>query len=281
MSRRPQVVPNFAATRPSGCMSRRRVHGRPTSPAATPSTVAGWTPASPPTRFSLSGACCCLPCRAGDGGAALGKTGGLCSQRLSPLKAAHAPQRTNRPESGLAWVPHAAASMTDPSGLPRAGCLQSQAPLLDDQAAIFYVEQPGFLSDGTGLLRGDAQLQPQGRGARCHSLAADIRRLFRRPEYIDQADLPGDIREPPVDALAEDGISVQVDRDDAPALLLHVRGHKVRRLRPGDTRAYDGDCVVGRKDALNDGIGISHLAHRTAPCRAAASAPAAMTREPS
>src|ERR1022692_5257444 len=75
------------------------------------------------------------------------------------------------------------------------GCSQLQAPLLDDQAAIFYVEQPGLLGDGTCLLRGDAQLQPQGGGARCYGLTGDIRRLLRRPEYIDQADLAGDVPE--------------------------------------------------------------------------------------
>src|SRR5713226_3307285 len=56
-------------------------------------------------------------------------------------------------------------------GLLRARCLQSQAPLLNEQAAILYVEQPGLLGDGTGLRRGNAQLQPQGGGARGHRLA--------------------------------------------------------------------------------------------------------------
>jgi hypothetical protein len=71
------------------------------------------------------------------------------------------------------------------AGLPQAGRVQPQAALLDDQAAIFYVQQSGLPGDGTCLRRRDAQLQPQGRGTRCHRLTGDIRRLPRRPEHID------------------------------------------------------------------------------------------------
>jgi hypothetical protein len=38
---------------------------------------------------------------------------------------------------------------------------QAESALLDDQAAVFHVEQPGPRSDGPGLGRGDAELQPQ------------------------------------------------------------------------------------------------------------------------
>src|ERR1022692_3941830 len=87
------------------------------------------------------------------------------------------------------------------------GCSQPQAPLLDDQAAIFHVEQPGLLGDGACLRRGDAQLQPQGRGASRHGLAGEIRRLLRRPEYIDQACLAGDVPQRRVGTLAENDVS--------------------------------------------------------------------------
>jgi hypothetical protein len=70
--------------------------------------------------------------------------------------------------------------------------------------------------------------------------------------------------------LAENGISVRVDRDDAPAVLLHMRWHVVRCLRRDGTGADDGDGVVGSKDASDDGIGVGHLAHRSALCRASA-----------
>src|SRR5690348_16201 len=58
------------------------------------------------------------------------------------------------------------ASGGGPSGAGTAagsgmGDFQVEAALLDDQAAVLDVEQPGVLGDGPRLGRGDAQLQPQ------------------------------------------------------------------------------------------------------------------------
>src|SRR5690348_16282588 len=82
------------------------------------------------------------------------------------------------------WPASCAGSTASPPTWPApcearltGGGLQVQAALLDDQAAVFHVEQPGVLGDGPGLGRGDAQLQPQGSGARRDRLASDVRRL--------------------------------------------------------------------------------------------------------
>ena len=144
-----------------------------------------------------------------------------------------------------------------------AGGLQAEAALLDDQAAVFHVEQPGVLGDSPGLGRGDAQLQPQRGGTRRHGLAGDVRRLAGRAEHVDQAHRPGDIGERPVGRLAEDHLGVRVDRDNPPAVPLHVGGHRVRRLVRGPAGADHGDGVVAGQDALDDGVGTGHPATLT------------------
>ena len=130
--------------------------------------------------------------------------------------------------------------------------IQAEAALLDDQAAVFHVEQPGVLGDGPGLGRGDAQLQPQRGGTRRHRLAGDVRRLAGRAEDVDQAHLVRHVGERPVDLLAEDLGSVRVDRDDPPAVPLHVGGYRVRRLVRGPAGTDHGDGVVAGQDALDD-----------------------------
>src|SRR6266704_1079831 len=103
-------------------------------------------------------------------------------------------------DAAWAFVPLAPPAQLTQAGFDplAAGGLQAEAALLDQQAAVFHVEQPGVLGDGPGLGRGDAQLQPQGGGSRRHRLAGDVRRLAGRAEHVDQAHRPGDIGERPV-----------------------------------------------------------------------------------
>jgi hypothetical protein len=53
---------------------------------------------------------------------------------------------------------------------------------------------------------------------------------------------------------------MRVDRDDAPAMALHMRGHGVRRLERGRAGAYHGDGVVAGQDPLDHGVLVGHLA---------------------
>ena len=81
---------------------------------------------------------------------------------------------------------------------------------------------------------------------------------------VDQADLLGDSGQGPVDGLAEELVGVRVDRDDPPAVLLHVGGHRVRRLVRGPARPDHGDGVVAGQDVFDDGVGAGHLVTITA-----------------
>ena len=54
------------------------------------------------------------------------------------------------------------------------GGAQAEAALLDDQAAVLDVQQPGVLGDGPRLGRGDAELEPQRGGPGRHRLAGDV-----------------------------------------------------------------------------------------------------------
>src|SRR6266849_3351272 len=70
--------------------------------------------------------------------------------------------------------------------------------------------------------------------------------------------LLGDVSERPVDLLAEDLVGVRVDRDDAPAMSLHMRRHGVRRLGSRGTGADHGNGVVSSQDALDHGVCVGH-----------------------
>src|SRR5579859_6365608 len=146
--------------------------------------------------------------------------------------------------------------------LPRCG--QSETALFDDEAAVLDVEQTCVVRDGSCLLRGNAQLQPKGGRTHGDSLAGDIWRLAGGPEYVDQADLLGDVGERPIDGLAQDVVGVRIDWDNPPAAPLHVGGNGVCRLRRKTACADHGDGVVGGEDALNDGIGVDHAPDSTA-----------------
>src|SRR5271165_5220159 len=86
-----------------------------------------------------------------------------------------------------------------------------------------------------------------------------------------KAHLLGDVAEGPVDRLAEDLVGMRVDRDDPPAMSLHVRRHRVRRLERSGTRADHGDGVIAGQDALDGGVSTGHPV--TVTRRAAAAAP--------
>ena len=83
-------------------------------------------------------------------------------------------------------------------------------------------------------------------------------------EHIDQAHLLGDAGQRPVGRLAEELVGVRIDRDDPPAVPLHVGGHRVGRLGRGPARPDHGDGVVAGQDALDDGVGTGHLVTITA-----------------
>src|SRR5581483_11658452 len=79
-----------------------------------------------------------------------------------------------------------------------------------------------------------------------------------RPEHVDEAHPLGNLGQGPVNGLTQDHLAVRVDRDDPPAVALHVRGHRVRGLGRRGTRAHHGDRVVGGQDALDDRVGTIH-----------------------
>ena len=141
-----------------------------------------------------------------------------------------------------------------------ARCAEAEAALLDDQAAVLHVQQPGGHGDVPGLGRGDAQLQPQRGGAGRDRLPGHVRGLLRRPEHVHQPDLVRHGGQRPVDALAQNLVPVRVDRHDPPAVPLHVGGHVVRGLGRRPARADHGDRVVGGQDAHRHGVHIAHPA---------------------
>ncbi len=143
-------------------------------------------------------------------------------------------------------------------GVRLSGRAQSESALLDDKTAVFDIEQTGCFGDGAGLFGHDAQLQPEGGSTRIDRLAGDIGCLPRGPEHVYQADLLGDVGDLPIDRLAKDLGGVWIDRDDAPAVLLHVGGYTVSRLGRGGAGAHHGDGVVQGQDVLDDSVGISH-----------------------
>jgi lysine decarboxylase len=151
--------------------------------------------------------------------------------------------------------------------LTDARCPETEAALLDDQAAVLHVQQPGIHGDVPGLGRGDAQLQPQRGGAGRDRLPGHVRRPVRRPEHVYQADLLRHVGQRPVHALAQDLVPVRVDRDDPPAVLLHVGGHVMGGLGRCPARTDHGDRVVGGQDVQGHGVRIGHLATVGRACR--------------
>ena len=111
--------------------------------------------------------------------------------------------------------------------------VQAQPALLDDQAAVFDVEQARCLGDVAGLGGRDAELQPQRARAGRDGLPRDVGRGRRRPEHVDETHLLGDVREGRIHRFAQDLGRGRVDRDDPPAVRLHVLGHIVGGLVPG------------------------------------------------
>jgi ankyrin repeat protein len=82
--------------------------------------------------------------------------------------------------------PRGTTAGSELADLPLARRGQAQAALLDRQAAVLHVEQPGRLGDLPRPRGGDAQLQPQRGGTRRHGLPRDVRCLLGGPEHVDQ-----------------------------------------------------------------------------------------------
>jgi hypothetical protein len=135
---------------------------------------------------------------------------------------------------------------------------ESEPPLLDDEATIFDVEQPGALGNGATLLRSDAELKPQRRRPGLHGLSGHRRRRRRWSKDVDQTNWFGNLVQRPIGGFAQNLVGVWIHRDYAPAVLLHMRRDGVCCLCWVRAGPDDGDCVVCPENVLHQGIGVVH-----------------------
>lgn len=128
---------------------------------------------------------------------------------------------------------------------------QAGCGAFDDEAAILDVVHAGLLGDPTRLGRDDAQLQPDGRGADRRSIPDHLHGVGRRPEHVNQVDRVRDCGQRRVRPLAEEFVDGRIDRDNPPAVLLHLQRHAMCGLARVAGRAYDGDNGGVGEDLLS------------------------------
>jgi streptomycin 6-kinase len=122
----------------------------------------------------------------------------------------------------------------------------------DSSASVLHVVHAGRLGDDSGLLRADAELQPEGRRADRRGLTGHVRAELGPAEHVDEIHLLLERRERRPELLAE-----RIHSQDAIADALQVARDPVTRLRRIWRRADDGDRLRVAKDLLGD----SHYPH--------------------